>query len=126
MLTFNVEIPVTPVPASRPRVPRFGKPFYTGKYRDFRSQMDVWVAQQSPTILLEGPLFCRVEFVCKRPAKPAKTYPIGDIDNYLKAIWDSLQGRLYFKDDKQIERVIASKRYSLSGNPRILLTFEET
>lgn len=125
-LIFNVEIPVTPVPAARPRVPRYGKPFYVGKYRDFRSQMDVWVAKQQPTILLECPLFCRAEFICKRPAKPARIYPIGDIDNYLKAIWDSLQGRLYFKDDKQIESVYAIKRYSLTGNPRILLTFEET
>lgn len=71
-------------------------------------------------------MFCWVEFICARPAKPANTYPVGDIDNYLKAIWDSLQGRLFFKDDKQIERVTATKRYSLSGDPRILLTFEET
>lgn len=124
-MTFNVEIPVTPVPAARPRVPRFGKPFYVGKYKDFRSQMDVWVADQQPTDLLEGPLTVHAEFICKRPAKPANPYPIGDIDNYLKAIWDSLQGRLYFRDDKQIETVYATKRFSQSANPRILLTIEE-
>ena len=116
---------MTPVPAARPRVPRYGKPYYTGKYRDFRSQMDVWVSQQAPTILLVGPLTVTAELICKKPAKPANPYPIGDIDNYLKAIWDSLQGRLYFRDDKQIETVHAHKRFTESEYPRILLTIEE-
>ena len=75
--------------------------------------MDVWVSQQAPTILLEGPLTVTAEFICKKPAKPANPYPIGDIDNYLKAIWDSLQGRLYFRDDKQIETVHAHNRESI-------------
>ena len=34
-----------------------------------------------------------------------------DIDNYIKAILDALNG-VYFKDDKQVVEVFASKKYS--------------
>jgi Holliday junction resolvase RusA-like endonuclease len=90
--------------------------------------MDMWVSNQ-PTLpeLLTCPLHCDIEFVVKRPGNPANPYPIGDIDNYLKAIWDSLQGRAFFKDDKQIESVNAVKRYTVDNEevPHIAIAFKE-
>lgn len=119
-----MRIPVTPVPASRPRVPRFGRPFYVGRYKTFRAEMDQWIDTQPPGDILECPLSATVEFACRTPANPANPYPIGDIDNYLKAIWDSLQGRLYFADDKQIHIVHAIKRFCGEQQPHIQLTLE--
>ena len=45
-----------------------------------------------------------------------------DIDNYIKAILDSLNG-VYFIDDRQVVEVFASKKYS--NEPRILFTMME-
>ena len=111
-------------------MPRYGKPFYIGKYRTFRTQMDVWVSEQPPwgDGITTAPIHCDVEFVIHKPGNPANPYPIGDIDNYLKAIWDSLQGRAFFKDDKQIISVKALKRYTTNKEevPHIKISFKET
>jgi Holliday junction resolvase RusA-like endonuclease len=64
-----------------------------------------------PVYVLEGPVQVNVVFVCARPKNPAQSYPKGDIDNYIKGIWDSLNGHFGFQDDKQIVRVTATKRY---------------
>ncbi len=126
-MTSEVTIPVCPVPASRPRVPRYGKPYYTGKYKTFRDEMREWLARYAPVLTIsEAPLECTVVFVCKRPAKPANSYPIGDIDNYLKAVWDSLQGQICLQDDKQITQVNGWKRFTEKGeDPHIHIKFEE-
>ena len=91
--------------------------------------MDAWVEEHSHRHqpLSESALHCDVTFVVHSPRKPANPYPLGDVDNYLKAIWDSLQGRAFFKDDKQIESVNAVKRYVVDGEePHILITFKDT
>lgn len=122
--TSEFTIPVAPVPASRPRVPRYGKPYYVGKYKTFRDEVRGWVAT-AHLRTFRGPLRCSVTFVCKRPAKPANPFPIGDIDNYLKAVWDGLNGHA-FADDKQIHVVYAVKRFAEAGEePHIHITLEE-
>jgi len=45
------------------------------------------MVQPGPPI--DGPLAVGVECVCKRPAKPARGYPMGDVDNYAKGILDA-------------------------------------
>ena len=45
-----------------------------------------------------------------------------DIDNYVKAMLDSLNG-VYFIDDRQVVEVFASKKYS--NEPRILFKMME-
>jgi len=89
--------------------------------------MDEWLRERILSYeLMTSPLYCDVEFVVKRPRHPANSYPIGDIDNYLKAIWDVLQGRAFFKDDKQIEAVDATKRYTVPDEePHTRIFFEE-
>lgn len=122
--TSEFTIPVAPVPASRPRVPRFGKPYYVGRYKTFREAVRGWVAK-AHLRTHRVPLECSVTFVCKRPAKPANPFPIGDIDNYLKAVWDGLNGHA-FTDDKQIHTVYAVKRFTRPGeDPHIHIILTE-
>jgi Holliday junction resolvase RusA-like endonuclease len=89
--------------------------------------MNEWLSDAILPEPVAVPVQCEVEFVCKKPKAPVNTFPVGDIDNYLKAVWDSLQGRGFFKDDKQIEDVIASKRYVNPGEtPHIQIEFKES
>ncbi len=117
-------ISVEPVPASRPRVPRFGRPYYTGRYKSFREELEEWIEANDLPEPLDGALSCVVVFVCKRPKKLTNPYPRGDVDNYLKAVFDSLQGHAFMFDDKQVSVVLAIKRYAKPGEePHITIRF---
>lgn len=89
------------MPASRPRVPRYGKPYYTGKYEDFRKQAAGVIKTQWKKKPLVGPISVECEFVVSKARTSKLEYPNGDLDNYCKAIWDSCNG-IVWEDDKQI------------------------
>ena len=82
----------------------------------------------TPSDMLEGPVHVDVEFVCSKPKNPANPYPKGDIDNYIKAIWDGLNGKWGFGDDRQIVSVTALKRYQnpAEEEPHIRITVRRT
>ena len=68
---------------------------------------------------LEGAVHVRVGFYLQAPKRPAHKYPsASDIDNLEKAVFDSLNG-IFWKDDRQIVAVLATKEYS--ANPRTTL-----
>lgn len=54
---------------------------------------------------------------------PHTTRP--DLDNIVKAVCDGLNGRAY-RDDAQIERLIAVKQYGETPSTTVTLTFEPT
>ena len=118
------DIPIAPVPASRPRVPRFGKPYYVGKYKVFRTEFGPIIDQVCEDIsheVYDHPLQVSLGFVCYKPAKPANSFPNGDIDNYVKAALDQMNGKL-FVDDKLVTTLVAWKRYTQEGeSPHIKL-----
>ncbi len=105
-------IPVCPVPASRARISRWGA-YYGKRYSNFRQQMD----DTLPLVVgsrwrpVTGPIWVDVCFYCTRPAKPTKPFPIGDIDNYEKALYDSCNG-IVWEDDTQIVWTEAKKCYA--------------
>ena len=104
--------PISPVAASRPRVSRHGA-YFTGPYKKFRTAMIDIV----PDVLGDGfipmdsAIAVDVEVYVKRPKKTKLSAPRADIDNYLKAIFDSLNGKLW-DDDKQIIKVYAVKQWA--------------
>ncbi|MEX2805022.1 RusA family crossover junction endodeoxyribonuclease [Streptococcus sp. H31] len=134
-LILNIE----PKPQSRPRFARRGN--FTTTYED--KDMKIWRNQCRLLIanlymgqhVLEGALKAGVKFYIKPPqyiSKPKKnqqalmdeTIPVGkkpDLDNYIKALFDSANGILY-QDDGQIAELYASKFYSIK--PRIELKIE--
>lgn len=134
-MILNIE----PKPQARPRFARRGN--FTTTYED--KEMKTWknkcsllitklYANQPP---LEGALRTRVKFFIKPPQYISKvkknkqaltdeTLPVSkkaDLDNYIKALFDSANGILY-KDDGQIAEIYASKVYSTS--PRIEFEIE--
>jgi Holliday junction resolvase RusA-like endonuclease len=104
--------PISPIAASRPRISRHGA-YFAGPYKQFRKDMINLV----PEILgdmepLEGPLKVDVELYVTRPKKTKLIAPKADIDNYLKAILDSMNKYLWV-DDTQIAEIYAIKQWTL-------------
>ena len=135
-LTLNIE----PKPQSRPRFARRGS--FTTTYEDkgmksWRNHYQLLIANQyigQP--ILEGALRAKLRFYIKPPQYISKIkknqqalldeiIPVGkkpDIDNYEKALYDSMSG-IVFQDDGQIALHDVGKFYSL--NPRIEVEVEE-
>lgn len=130
-LTYNIN----PVPASRPRVTRWGT-YYGKKYKKFKEEMKDKVLcedKQSSTntkIWLEGLIFADMTFFVPMAvswSKKKKSLKNGefcdnnaDLDNYEKAILDSLNG-VYFKDDRQIVSQKSKKIWADKGKIKIIL-----
>ena len=135
-LTLNIE----PKPQSRPRFARRGNFTTTYEDKDMKSWRErcrllianLYIGQP----ILEGPLRARVRFYIKPPQYISKIkrnqqalvdeiIPVGkkpDIDNYEKALYDSMSG-IVFQDDGQIALHDVGKFYSL--NPRIEVEIED-
>ena len=132
-LTLNIE----PKPQSRPRFTRFGRPYDDPKMKAQRNSCQLLIANQyMGQSILEGALRVKASFYIKPPQYLSKVkkyhqalldevIPVDkkpDIDNYEKALYDSMSG-IVFKDDGQIALHDVGKFYSL--NPRIEVEIEE-
>ena len=130
-LTFNI----SPVPASRPRVTRWGT-FYGKKYKEFKKEMATLLVESeqkslsSPTLWLEGLISADMTFfvpMAKSWSKKKKSLKNGefcdnnaDLDNYEKSILDSLS-TVYFDDDRQIVMQQSKKIWADTGSIKIIL-----
>jgi len=108
----EVFIGLAPVPASRPRVTRFGT-YYSKTYKNWKDQAQGFFPKLFK--VAEGSLRVELEVVCKRPQKPAGSVPTGDIDNYAKAALDAVNDAGLWGDDKQVVCLHAIKRYAAPG-----------
>lgn len=108
-LTLNIE----PKPQSRPRFTRFGRAYDDPKMKAWRNNCQLLIANQyMGQSILEGALRARLRFYIKPPQYLSKVkkyhqalidevIPVDkkpDIDNYEKALYDSMSG-IVFKDD---------------------------
>jgi Holliday junction resolvase RusA-like endonuclease len=130
-LTFNI----SPVPASRPRVTRWGT-FYGKKYKEFKREMGVLLIESdkpstvNPVLWLEGLISADMTFfvpMAKSWSKKKKSLKDGqfcdnnaDLDNYEKSILDSLS-TVYFHDDRQIVQQKSQKIWAETGSIKIIL-----
>lgn len=106
-------IPLDPVPASRPKVARFGT-YYSKRHqqyvKDFKTFFDVapvpWV------YLGHERLIVSLEFVCARPKTTKLKSPRYDLDNLIKLPLDCMTSYdVFWQDDAQIDYLFASKRF---------------
>lgn len=119
----EITVPLPPVPASRPRVTRWAT-YYAVKFAAWLEEAPGMMVQPGPAI--DGPLKVGVECVCKRPAKPARDYPMGDVDNYAKGILDAATKAGVWVDDVQVVSLLITKRYAAKGEaPCVKLTISE-
>jgi len=114
------ELDFEPVPASRARVPRFGKPYYTGRYAKY-IPMAVEALNTQRKITFGGDLFVACIFEVVKPKKTKLISPRGDIDNYVKALFDAVTAAEIWNDDRQVTKLHAEKRFGLQSRTVMLL-----
>lgn len=98
-----------PVPASRPRVTRWGV-YYGKNYKTWMETADQLLPDSK--LQHEGPLKVNVKFVCTKPKMTKRLWPRGDGDNFEKAIYDAMTKKGYWKDDDQIVSGSWIKRFA--------------
>ena len=70
------------------------------------------LAQLGKAEMIGGPVELLVEFTYARPKKPAHDYPSrGDLDKLIRTVGDLLQHVGVIKNDSQITRITAEKRF---------------
>ena len=133
--TFNI----APVPASRPRVTRYGT-YFPKKYTLFRKQFDELLSDLTYqhnvcyTERNDGLVSVRLDFYVQIPKSwsKKKTKEMegkycsnnADLDNYCKAALDGLEGR-YYENDKQVAMIRARKFYSTNARIEFSITHIE-
>ena len=114
----SLVLPLAPVPASRPRVTRWGTYYgkrYTawadGARKAFLHIRSKW--NLDIPLFPSAPVMAALEIVCHKPKTGKRQVPIGDIDNFEKAVYDAAtRSKLIWKDDDQINLVATAKRYA--------------
>ena len=105
---FSLLLNLKPIPASRPRVTRWGV-YYGKTYTQYRKDCDLHIPHAE--FSMDKPLDVRVCFYLPRPKTSKFDTPMGDIDNYQKSIFDILTDKGYWDDDRQIVSVYAKKYF---------------
>lgn len=114
MIEFNFD--VSPVAKGRPKLTRFGKAYTPKKTKVFEQDVKSLAKEQYEGKPLLGPLKISIVFSITRPKSVSvkkRKYPTvrPDLDNYIKAVLDSLNGVL-FHDDSQVITMTCSKQYA--------------
>ncbi len=126
--SVELQYDIDPVPASRPRVTRWGT-YYGKKYKNYKAAMKE-LTDKGDEKYLEGLIFADMTFfipMAKSWPKKRKAESLGrycnnnaDLDNYEKAILDSLSG-VIFHDDCQIVTQVSRKIWSEKGSTEVFL-----
>ena len=131
----NFIIPGEPVAKGRPKLSRYGTytPKKTKEYEEHIKQEWRKNGYKEP---LTGAVMVDITFyrsIQKSSSKAAKTAKLTgkvkptvkpDLDNYIKAVLDGLNG-LAWVDDSQIVNISATKEYSLEPETVVLIWGEE-
>ena len=106
---------ISPIAASRPRISKYGA-YFTGPYKKFRVACAECVYEIIGTEfpLIEGPLHVDLELYITQPKSTKLDYPKADIDNFTKAIFDVMNGKLWV-DDTQVHSMYVTKQWAPKG-----------
>ena len=107
-------VPIDPVPASRPKVARYGT-YYSKRHQQYIKDWTTWFSYAKPCWFYLGTerLVVSLEFVCLKPRTTKRESPRHDIDNLVKLPLDCMTSSdIFWKDDVQIEYLFASKRFA--------------
>jgi Holliday junction resolvase RusA-like endonuclease len=109
--TFKIQ----PVPASRPRVTRWGT-HYGKTYKKWRQDFKAVLHSMRPKPPRFGTLEVWCDFHIQKARTSKLTVPRGDLDNYVKALWDGCNG-VVWGDDNQIVECHATKQFTKDRKP---------
>ncbi len=116
-MQLYIRLPCNPVPASRPRVTRWGA-YYGKRHTACRSETTALLEEMRgngslPVELLSGRLVVWALFQVEKPKTSKLVSPRGDIDNYSKLLFDCCSGFIW-DDDAQIDVMSARKTWATS------------
>lgn len=113
----TVFLNTTPVPASRPRVSKWGT-YYGKNYEKFRREVrDILSEHKGAPVL--GPIVALIEIVVEPPKTTKRDFPKGDVDNYAKGPLDSMTSHgSFWNDDDQVVSLFVTKRFTKDGEPQ--------
>lgn len=113
-MIISLSLPIAPVAWGRVKRGRFGQAYVPEKTRAFKRQVATLARAAHPGPPLTGPIGLEMTFVLPRPKRAPKRVVLPavrpDLDNFQKAILDSLNGIL-FADDGQVCILAARKVY---------------
>lgn len=119
-----------PVPASRPRVSRYGT-YYAKTYLGWIKDSWRYVDQLKSTPS-DAPMIVMIECVFAKAKTSKLTHPLPDVDNLAKGPLDQItklakeSNRGIWKDDKQVVALTVLKRFAEPGEtPGFYLTYQE-
>jgi len=108
---YDFRFKIKPQVKERPRFGR-GHAYTSSKTRAFENEIVCLAKRQwvnKPP--LDKPLSCVITFYLERPKTTKLLAPKPDVDNYCKALLDSLN-EVLFKDDSQIVELYAKKAWA--------------
>jgi len=111
---MRIVLDMNPVPASRARVSKYGT-YHLPTYRKFLTQ-----AKEALKKIMRGqsidrrPLSVAITCCVQTPKKTERSWPRGDVDNYAKAVLDSMSG-IVFEDDDQVLELTVNKSFAKKG-----------
>ena len=107
-----IKLHLQPVPASRPRVTRWGT-YYLKTYQEW---MDVAMASvPEAQFKFPGQVKVHMTFGIQKARTSKLARPHGDIDNYEKGIYDILTKKGYWLDDVEITKHTVQKIFVQKG-----------
>jgi Holliday junction resolvase RusA-like endonuclease len=113
---IQLQLPVNPVPASRPRVTRAGFSYYAEPYRSFKDDIKEMFAEKYDGELIARPCGVTIAIFCPQPKKTKLPHPLPDVDNFAKAVLDGMNGTV-LADDKWVSKLLVTKAWAQPGDP---------
>jgi crossover junction endodeoxyribonuclease RusA len=112
-------IPVKPVAWQRVKRGKYGQSYVPKKTKEFEDTVGYFAMSAARGLKFgPGPLILTAKFILERPKTSKNLHPCirPDLDNYLKALKDGLNGVL-FQDDSQVVQYGpgTGKYYDMSG-----------
>ena len=118
-LIFEISIPGKPNPKGRPRRGRYGGVYTPKDTRQWETMAKTMIRLQWRKSPLDGPLYVSItacyaipqSWSKKKRSTPPERTAKPDLDNIIKSALDAMNGVVY-KDDSQVCKIVAEKRYS--------------
>lgn len=118
-MIFQTFIPIDPLPCPRPRVAVIrghGVAYYPAAYKKWVAQF-VELFQRKRFAKFDGPVRVTMLLDCRKAKTSKLLTPSGDVDNYAKSVLDGLTKVGMWFDDKQVERLVVTKRFAPPDAP---------
>tara|TARA_B100001250_G_scaffold412858_1_gene445223 strand:+ start:1689 stop:2030 length:342 start_codon:yes stop_codon:yes gene_type:complete len=100
------------VPASRPRVTRWGT-YYGKRHSQYVKESAVFfkgIEYTLPNFI--DPVDVHLDLFVKRPKTTKRLFPVGDVDNYAKIILDELVKYKILRDDDLVLKLKVKKQFA--------------